>query len=75
MPEENKYTKKCEHCQKVLQPARAFWDGEPTYVGFIPCPCNRRIMTDNGVVYPGTEEHEIIVKNGSYKISDLLNEI
>ena len=63
----------CKKCNKELTPARAFWDGEPTYVGFIPCPCDKRISTDYGIVYPGTEEHKMIVQNGRYSINDILN--
>ena len=61
----------CNLCGKELRPARAFWDGEPTYVGYFPCACNRPIMTDCGVVYPGEEEHDSLLESGRYSINDL----
>ncbi len=66
--------KNCEHCGKALTPAPAKLraDGEQTYCGFIPCACNRPIMTDMGVIDPGTEEHDILLKTGNYSSNDLL---
>lgn len=63
----------CEHCGAELTPARAFREGEPTYVGFIPCPCKKPIMTDNGIVHPGSEEHNSLLKNKRYSINDILS--
>lgn len=31
----------CDFCKKPLVPADARWDGEPTTVGFWPCPCSK----------------------------------
>lgn len=66
---------KCEHCEKELNPAPAKLraDGEQTYCGFIPCACKRRIMTDLGIVYPGTEEHDLLLKSGNYLTNDILS--
>lgn len=66
-------TAKCQHCGAELTPARAFWEGEPTYVGFIPCPCQNPIMTDFGVVYPGSEDHNLLLKSKRYSINDILS--
>lgn len=62
----------CEYCGTELTPARAWSDGEPTYVGFIPCPCKNPIMTDCGVVYPGSPEHDNLLKTKKYSINDIL---
>jgi hypothetical protein len=64
----------CENCGRELTPcpAKLRADGEQTYVGFIPCACDKRIMTDFGVVEPGTEEHEMLIRTGNYGINDIL---
>jgi hypothetical protein len=64
----------CE-CGRELKPARAFWDGEPTYVGFVPCPCDRPMQTDHGTIYPGDPEHTARMNSGRYSINDLLSPI
>ena len=33
--------KKCPHCGTELKPAPAKWDGESTYVGHLPCDCDK----------------------------------
>ena len=68
------YTMNCEHCGKALKPAPAKLraDGEQTYCGFLPCACNCPIATDMGVVNPGTEDHDILLKTGNYSTNDLL---
>lgn len=68
-------TSYCEKCGKELTPAQSFYDGEPGYCGWAPCPCIHPIMTDMGVVYPGSEDHAYIVKNKMYPINDLLTPI
>lgn len=63
----------CEHCGVELKPAPARWDGEATFVGFIPCACQRPIMTKEiGVVYPGEEDHKIVFESKNYSINDIL---
>lgn len=54
-------------------PAKLRFDGEQTYCGFLPCGCDRRIMTDYGVVYPGTEEHSALILSGRYSTNDILS--
>jgi hypothetical protein len=54
-------TMNCKLCGREMRPAPARWDGEPTYVGHFPCACNRPIMTDCGVVYPGEEDHDSLL--------------
>lgn len=63
----------CDKCGKPLTPApgKLRADGEQTYVGFYPCACDKQIMTDFGIVDPGTEEHRIILESGNYSINDL----
>lgn len=39
---------------------------------FYPCACNRPVQTDIGVAYPGSEEHELILANGSWNLNDLM---
>lgn len=67
----------CPHCNRPLLPARQKLraDGEQTYCGYIPCACNRPIMTNCGVVYPGDEHHIQLVESGRYDVNDLLNPI
>ncbi len=67
----------CKHCNNPLSPApgKLHATGEQSYVGYFPCPCKRRIYTDCGVVYPGTEEHKIIVENKLYSTNDVLAEL
>jgi hypothetical protein len=62
----------CTKCGRILKPAPAHWDGEPTYVGFFPCPCERPIQTDYGTFYPGDEEHTQLLQSGRYGINDVL---
>jgi len=33
---------KCKKCGRILRPAPAKFDGESTYVGYLPCPCQGR---------------------------------
>lgn len=70
----------CEHCGREMKPAQAWgdvtvWDNEPRYVGWIPCPCRHPIQTDYGTVYPGSDEHEMLMTTGRYSINDLLTPI
>lgn len=65
----------CELCGHKLTQAQAFADGEPTYVGYIPCACNRPIFTDGGILEPGTDEHEQLYIQKRYSINDLRNPI
>lgn len=64
----------CKVCGKELKPApsKLRADGEQTYCGFIPCACSRRITTNNGVVYPGTEDHKLLIETGNYSSNDIL---
>lgn len=41
----------CSVCKRLLEPAPARWDGEPTYVGFLPCPEHPRAKA----IYPTSE--------------------
>lgn len=67
--------KACECCGRILKPAEAFADGEPTTVGLIPCACNKPLMTDSGVVFPGTEKHQKLIETGRYSINDILTPV
>mgnify|MGYP007007274538 CR=1 FL=1 len=67
----------CEHCGREMKPApgKLHASGEQSYIGYNACPCKRPIMTDYGVVFPGTEEHSILMKSGQYDVNSLLNPI
>lgn len=56
----------CAKCEKKMIPAPAYSDGEPVTVGYLPCPCSRRLITDCGVVYPGSTEHKAIIDSGQF---------
>lgn len=64
-------TVRCENCGREMEPAAAKLraDGEQTYCGFLPCPCDKVIFTECGAVYPGTEEHESIVASKQFIIT------
>lgn len=62
----------CENCGREMRPAPARWDGEPTFVGFHPCACDRPIMTDYGTIYPGSPEHQEMLESGRYCVGSLL---
>lgn len=64
----------CDNCGKELVPAPAKLraDGEQTYCGFYPCACDKEIMTDFGIVSPGTEEHKMLIETGNYNYNNLL---
>ena len=64
----------CDKCGREMIPAPAMWDGEPTYVGYYPCRCDELIMTECGVVYPGSPEHTEIIDRGR-KMQTKINEI
>jgi hypothetical protein len=55
-------TQNCPICGRELRPAPARHDGEPTYVGFFPCPCTESYTTEFGIIQPGTPEHEDLLK-------------
>lgn len=67
-------THHCEHCGREMQPCpgKLHATGERSYVGLFPCACKHPIMTDSGVVYPGDEEHDILLETKNYGINDLL---
>lgn len=64
----------CNKCGREMKPAPAKLraDGEQTYCGYLPCACDKRIMTNFGVVYPKTEEHNMLLESGQFSYSDLL---
>jgi hypothetical protein len=64
----------CKKCGREIRPANAKLraDGEQSYCGFLPCPCDKRIITDSGVVYPNTEEHNLIIEGGQWDYNDLM---
>ncbi len=64
----------CEKCNKELKPASAKIraNGEQTYCGFLPCACDKTIMTDYGTVEPVTEEHKMLLASGNYSANDIL---
>jgi hypothetical protein len=64
----------CDKCGRPMNPApsKLRADGEQTYCGYLPCPCDKRIMTDFGVVYPNTEEHSMILEIGKWNYNDLM---
>lgn len=74
MEKEMKIEVKCDKCgvNMVPAPSKLRADGEQTYCGYLPCACDKRIMTDLGVVYPGTDEHRMLIISGRFNISDLL---
>lgn len=65
----------CKLCGREMQPAPARWDGEPTYVGYMPCACDKPISTEYGIVYPGSPEHDVLLESGRCSVNDLLEPI
>jgi hypothetical protein len=63
----------CKLCGRELKPAPAKWNGEPTYVGYYPCPCNESYMTETGIIKPHTPEHEMLLKEYD-KLNQINNE-
>lgn len=65
----------CNNCGSELIPAPAKLraDGEQTYCGLFPCACDKRIRTESVIVYPGTEDHKMLIESGYYSINDILN--
>jgi ribosomal protein L37AE/L43A len=45
----------CQYCHRPRIPAAARWDGEPTAVGFWPCPCTKYDWA-TGLYVPKTPE-------------------
>lgn len=37
----------CAYCYERLAPAPAWFDGEPTYVGYLPCKCRAKDLLDD----------------------------
>ncbi len=70
-------THHCEHCGREMKPCpgKLHANGERSYVGYFPCACKYPIMTDMGVVDPGTEDHDYLMKSGNYSINDLLTPV
>lgn len=63
--------KPCELCGRTLK--AIYPDKGATY--YYPCACNRPIQTEEGVAYPGSEQHELILAGGQWNINDLLREV
>lgn len=48
----------CGTCKKKLEKAPAFWDGEPTFVGYRPCSKHPHSETEYVVTVPSNEMDE-----------------
>lgn len=55
--------KTCETCGRELSPAPARFDGEDTFVGYMPCVCSRTAWLNSADKWEGGITYEEYLEN------------